>query len=101
MNRRPRNGSRSFLPVAFGVCVLLGSVAGQHGLPGLLKAREESRQLATQVAMLRTENAALRVRADQLRNDPAEIERVARHDLGLVRRDELVIVVREALTAKP
>jgi cell division protein FtsB len=93
MNRRPARASRSFLPVAFGVCVLLGSVAGQHGLPGLLKARAQSRQLAAQVAALRTKNAALRARVDELRNDPSEIERVARRDLGLARRDELVVVL--------
>jgi len=93
MNRRPARASRSFLPVAFGACVLLGSVAGEHGLPGLLKAREQSRQLAAEVAALRTENAALRARVDELRNDPSEIERVARRDLGLARRDELVVVL--------
>lgn len=93
MNRRSAVPFRSFLPVALGVCVLLGSLAGERGLPGLIKAREQSRRLAADVSALKAENAALRVRADQLRNDPSAIEAVARHDFGLVRPDELVITV--------
>lgn len=79
MNRRSAVPFRSFLPVALGVCVLLGSLAGERGLPGLIKAREQSRRLAADVAALKAENAALRVRADQLRNDPSAIEAVAQH----------------------
>ena len=102
MNRRTTRSSRSFLPLAFGICALVGSVAGERGLPGLIKAREQSRQLAAQVSALQAENAALRVRVDQLRNDPSAIELVARRDFGLVRRDELVVTVTAAAaTTKP
>jgi cell division protein FtsB len=101
MNRRSTFRSPSLLPVAFGLCVLLGSLASEHGLPGLLKAREQSRRLAAEVAALKNENAALRVRVDELTNDPSAIERIARGDFGLVRRDEVVVTVRPAASPKP
>lgn len=88
--------NRSFVPLAFGFCVLLASVGSEHGLPGLIKARAQSRRLAAEVAALKAENDALRVRVDQLQNDPSTIEVVARRELGLVRPDELVITVQRA-----
>ena len=89
------------LTAAFGICVLLASIAGDHGLPGLLKARQQSRQLAAQVEALKAENAALRERVDRLRNDPSVIEQVARRDFGLARRDELVVIVSAAQNTFP
>lgn len=88
---------KSFLPLAMGISVLLGSIVSDHGLAGLLKARQQSRQLATEVAALKADNAVLRMRVDELKHDPAAIERVARRDFGLVRPDELVITVERAL----
>lgn len=102
MTRRPASRSRSWLAIACGVCVLLVSVGSEHGLPGLIKAREQARRLAADVAALQAENAALRVRIEELRNDPAVIERVARRDLGLARPDEVVVTVKPAHdSAKP
>ena len=95
MNRRARS-PRSFLPLALGIGVLLGGIAGEHGTSGLIKARAESRQLAAEVAALKAENAGLRERVDQLRHDPSAIEQVARHEFGLARRDEVVVVVSAA-----
>jgi cell division protein FtsB len=80
--------------IALGIGVLLASVAGEHGIPALLQARGEARRVAAEIHALRTENAALRERARALRSDAMAIEAAARLDLGLARKDELVIVVR-------
>jgi cell division protein FtsB len=81
--------------VAFGVCVLLFSLFGDdHGLPALVKARSDARQLEATVATLRAENAALRREAEALESDPAAIEAVARGVLGMAHPDEIVLTRR-------
>ena len=81
--------------VAFGIClVLFSAFTGDRGLPALLKARREARVLAAEISALRSENAALKARAELLRSDPATIESVARETLGLARPDEIVVTRR-------
>jgi cell division protein FtsB len=80
---------------AFGFCIiLLGIFAGDRGLPAVLKARRDARELAAAISMLQAENARLRTQADQLRSDPAAIEAVARETLGFVRPGEIVLIRR-------
>ena len=79
--------------IAFGVCLLLFSVAGDsHGLRARQQARRDMRALADRIAVLRAENARLREQADALRRDPAAVEAVARRTLGLLRRGEIVVI---------
>jgi cell division protein FtsB len=81
------------IAVAFGIClVLFGVAAGDRGLPALLRAREQVSALSREIAALRAENARLKVRADALRSDPSAIEAVARQRLGLLRRDEILVI---------
>ena len=79
--------------IAIAICVLLASLAGEHGLPAALRVRADARRIAAEIQAIRSENAILRERARALRSDPATIEAAARRDLGLARRDELVIIV--------
>ena len=77
---------------AFGACLLLFGLFGDdHGLRAMLQARRDARDLASEVAALRAENAGLRRRAEALRRDPAAIEAVARETLGMVRPGEMLI----------
>ena len=81
--------------VAFGLCLILFSVfTGDRGLPALLRARREARELAAEISALRSENARLKARAELLRSDAATIESVARETLGLARPDEIVVTRR-------
>jgi cell division protein FtsB len=83
------------LLTAFAFAILLANaLAGDRGLTATLRARNDRIVLAEQIASLRAENARLRARAQALKDDPATIEAVARRDLGLLRRDEIVVVVR-------
>ena len=80
---------------AFAFAILLANaLAGDRGLTATMRARNDRIVLAEQIASLRAENARLRARAQALKDDPATIEAVARRDLGLLRRDEIVVVVR-------
>jgi cell division protein FtsB len=92
MNRRdPRVGR---LLLAFAAAILLANaLAGDRGLTATVRARHDRVALTAEIESLRTENARLRAHAQALKNDPATIEAVARRELGLLRRDEKVVVV--------
>ena len=87
--------------VAFGLCLLLFGLFGDdHGLRAMLRARRDARLLASQVAALRAENAALRERAEALRRDPRAIESVARETLGLMKPGEILVMRPAPLAAR-
>jgi cell division protein FtsB len=82
------------LAIVFAAAVLLANaLAGDRGLTATMRARHERVALAAEIASLRAENATLRARAQALKNDAAAIEAVARRELGLLRRDEKVVVI--------
>lgn len=83
--------------IAFGACILLMTIfATDRGLPALFQAQRQAKQLTTDIARLRAENARLRRRAEALRSDPSAIEAVARETLGLVRAGEVVVITSRA-----
>ena len=75
--------------------IVANALIGERGLLEIVRAREEPRALAQNVAALRVENATLRVEAQRLRSDPATIESIARRQLGLARPDERVVVLAQ------
>ena len=78
----------------FGACVLVGNaLVGEDGLVDSLEARRQHRHLVADVERLRAENAELRHQAQRLRDDLDAIEEVARDELGLIDRGELVFLV--------
>jgi cell division protein FtsB len=89
--RTPRTGR---LVLAFAAAILLAdALAGDRGLTATVRARNDRAALTAEIESLRAENAVLRARAQALKNDPAAIEAVARRELGLLRRDEKVVVL--------
>ena len=88
----PSNPYRSFLAAA--VCLLLGLLltAGLDGYRDLAKARDYEEALERQIA--ETEQRIEHL-SDRIQRDPATLERLAREDLGLVRRGDVVIVLPE------
>ena len=64
---------------AFGLCIMLLSlITSDRGFPAVSKARRQARQIAGDIAALKTENKVLRERAQALREDARTIELVAR-----------------------
>jgi cell division protein FtsB len=89
--RHPRTGR---LLLAFAAAILVANaLAGDRGLTATARARNDRRALTAEIDSLRAENARLRALAQALKNDPATIEAVARRELGLLRRDEKVVVI--------
>ena len=61
-----------------------------EGLPRLRALNKELDQVDTENEELRRDITKLRVDVAQLRDDPAAVERIARDELGMVRKSEVV-----------
>jgi cell division protein FtsB len=61
-----------------------------EGLPRMRTLEQELARVDAENADLKRDIAALRVDVKQLRDDPAAVERIARNQLGLVRKNEIV-----------
>jgi cell division protein FtsB len=61
-----------------------------EGLPRLRGLQRELDQVETENDELKRDVARLRVEVKQLRDDPAAVERIARDELGMVRKSEVV-----------
>lgn len=77
------------------VILVVDALVGDKGFLDTLRARRQYREAAAALAQKRLENARLRDEIRRLRDDPAAIEAVAREDLGLMRRDEIVFIVHD------
>jgi len=90
--RRPRLVSR--LAIAFVLAVALGylphQIYGRSGLARLFELRRGTAELHRRNEAARAENARLRAQAAALRSDPRVLEGVARDELGLVKKGEIV-----------
>jgi cell division protein FtsB len=61
-----------------------------QGLPRLRALQKELDDVNTENDELRRDVARLRIDVRQMRDDPAAIERIARDELGMVRKSEVV-----------
>ncbi|MCA9581513.1 MAG: septum formation initiator family protein [Myxococcales bacterium] len=65
-------------------------ILDDEGLPRYRVLKEELIEVEAGNEVLRQEVQRLKGQAESLRRDPAAIERIARDELGMVRKDELV-----------
>jgi cell division protein FtsB len=94
---RARSGRRAWIRrlLAFATCVLvINALVGERGLIERRRAERDANRLAAELAALRRENTALRQRMQQLTHDPRAIEVVAREELGLARRGEVLVLLK-------
>ena len=81
--------------LVFATCaVLADALIGDRGLLQTLRARRDYQEAAETLRQLQHENAALREKTRRLLEDPRTIEAVAREELGLIRPDEILVVVK-------
>jgi cell division protein FtsB len=77
-------------------CFLLLSVLAMAGDGGFFEVYQFNRhlqQMERRIQALEVENERLRKQVTGLRNDPYQIEKLAREDLGLVRPDEIIFEI--------
>ena len=71
--------------------LLFFMIFGEHGYIDLTVLKTERDQLVEKNELLTNENISLSIEIDRLKNDPMYIENIARHELGMVAEDELIL----------
>ena len=82
--------------IVFVTCALaLNALIGDRGLAEMLRARQQLRQTAADLESLRRTNANLSILIETLNSDVRTIENIARDELGLIRKGEVLIVLKD------
>ena len=74
-------------------------VFGENGSIDLNRMKMERDQLLQKNAELKQENISLYREIGRLKNDPKYVENVARQELGVIGKDEVIIKVRKTKKA--
>ncbi len=77
-------------------CFLLLSllaVAGERGFFEVYRFSRHLKHVESRIRALEAENERLRRQAIRLRSDPAQVEKLAREDLGLALPDEIIFEI--------
>ncbi len=83
------------LPAAILALAVVGApvlIFEPEGLPRMRALSHELDTVTAQNNQLRRDVLRLRAQVDKLRSDPTAVERIAREELGFVRKDEVVFV---------
>ena len=91
---RPRP-LRALLQALYAVALIALASAALKGWHDHQRAVEHQRALEAELTATQARIAALKLRIDRLQNDPVTLDRVAREELGLVKPNEVVIVLPE------
>ncbi len=87
---------RHFLVLLVIIVGILGyTIFGETGLIHLARLRQELKEMKQENTRLRQENKKLRTQARALRGDLKYIEKIAREELGMVKKDEQVYQFKE------
>ena len=73
--------------------LMLLIVFGDNGLVEMHRLREKERSMVQQNETLARENVSLYRTIGRLKNDPAFIESVARNELGMVGKDDVIVIL--------
>lgn len=71
--------------------MLLFSLFGDRGLSDFFVLKSERDRLQHENIQLKQENDTLYRTIERLRNDPQYIESVARKELGMIKKDEVIL----------
>lgn len=74
--------------------LVLHDIFGTHGVLAMRRSQNEATDIQRETNQLNEENQKLQDRVKALRSDPAEIERVAREDMGLARPGEYIFRIQ-------
>jgi cell division protein FtsB len=94
----PRRRERPWIRRAliFIACVVaLDALVGERSFLQALRARKDLARVAAEVRELRRQNLELSRYVEQLGHDSRAIELMARDELGLIRRGEILVFVAE------
>jgi cell division protein FtsB len=75
--------------------MLLFIVFGENGLTDLYKLKMEKDNLSKKSDELKKKNLSLYREIERLKNDPGYVEDVARKELGVIGKDDVIIKVKK------
>ena len=80
--------------------MLLFIVFGENGLTDLYKLKMEKDNLSKKSDELKKKNISLYREIERLKNDPRYVEDVARKELGVIGKDDVIIKVKKERSKK-
>lgn len=80
--------------------MLLFIVFGENGLTDLHKLKMKKDNLSKKSDELKKENLSLYREIERLKNDPGYVEDVARKELGVIGKDEVIIKIKKERSKK-
>jgi len=96
--------SKQNILLAFAIIVLFSllmfTLYGENGLADLYRLKTERDILLKKNDELIRENLSLYREIERLKNDPEYVENVARNELGVIGKDEVVVKVKKGGKAK-
>jgi cell division protein FtsB len=81
---------RWILVAAAGLMFFLFLFGGPYGLFNLYRLKREKAALTAEIRLLNRQGDSLRQAIERLKNDPAEVERIAREHYGMAKKGEKV-----------
>lgn len=84
----------SWFLVAGLTLLVLQDVFGTHGVVAMRRSQEQAADIQKEIDHLDEENQKLQEHVRALKSDPAEIERVAREEMGLARPGEYIFRIQ-------
>ena len=73
------------------IALFIYIVYGKHGYSDMMQLKHEQDKLVQKNERLIRENDALRNEINRLKSDYGYIENIARQELGMIRKDELIL----------
>lgn len=81
------------------VALLVHDVFGTHGFLAMQRTKKEIEKVQTDLTRLNAENQKLAEEVKELKSDPRKIESIARDELGLARKGEVIIKIPQGQQA--
>ncbi len=75
--------------------LLVMIISGDNGFFDLKRLNKEKAELVEQARDLESENLKLYRKVERLKNDPVFIENVARQELGMIGKDEIILKFKD------
>ena len=80
--------------ILFLVALFCFIIVSEDGLLDLRLLKQENAKLVQENRRLSQENLAISIEIDRLKHDPAYVENIARHELGMIGENEIIIKLR-------
>ncbi len=73
------------------IALFIYIIFSKHGYFDLVLLKQEQSKFVQKNERLTRENLAISIEIDRLKNDPAYIESIARQELGMIRKNEIIL----------